>query len=307
MSKPLEMGIETLDTSVFSISISGKTVDIIKSLDSGLSDDPFYPSDLDILLTTPIEPNKDVSLTYTPTTENYLEGKYGTGKVSAFTEKITDNNSIIGAPFIIESYLDTKGTTICLTTSKPLVTSSLPRPMTFTLLGTSSTIQSISFNADGNILLALSPDIKRDAILTLNYTKPKINPLVGIDNTGEVASFSNKQIDNFSNKGAAVVTIATINAIDLTTRKLITLRMNKDLKEDYVSANSFSLYGTSRVINSVQISKNEVVLTLDKNITEDESYQILEVSYTAPKTNYLKTEDGSAPVASFIKRIYRNA
>ncbi|MGE5419862.1 MAG: SwmB domain-containing protein [Chloroflexota bacterium] len=143
--------------------------------------------------------------------------------------------------------------------------------------------------SDKNVYLTLSSPVKYGETVTLSYTKPSTNPLQCTSGT-QAESISAKSVVN---SVLAPVPVYVSSAVDNDTPNKIEMVYNDNLSSAFVpavTAFAATVNGSLKVVQSITISGNNVILTLPANLT---SRDTVKIAYTQPATNPLQTTSGA--------------
>ncbi len=261
----------------------------------------FSGSVVTLTLSPAVSSGSTIAVSYTvPDDTPRVEGRNNLDAES-FSEQSVTNNTAAPTPEFREASVSADGTELTITFSLALDTSSdgLADKSTFSLSGTSASVESLSVNGS-SVVLELSPLVEVNETITVSYAPPigALDPrLQSLTHSKAVEAFTNESVTN-NTDGKPRPLSATVDG------DAVEIVFDRELDDQSEPAGSaFSIGGVTATVSGVAISGKSLTLTISPAVTHLDT---ITVGYTSPMDMPLERDGSSLLVDSFSGQAVTN-
>ena len=255
-----------------------------------------------LTLATPVVNGDVVTVSYTQPATNLLQTSSG-GQAASLAAQSVANNVVPVIPVYVSSAIQNATPNILDMTYSLSLTSIVPAASSFGVLVNSvaRTVSAVAINMTKVSLTLASPVVDGD-VVTVSYTKPATNPLQTIAGVQAVSLAAQSVTNNVS---AVVIPVYVSSAIQNATPNILDMTYSLSLSSIVPAASSFGVLVNSvaRTVSAVAVSGTKVSLTLASPVVYGD---VVNVSYTKPATNPLKTSSGGQAASLSAQSVTNN-
>ncbi|MDE2891926.1 MAG: SwmB domain-containing protein [Chloroflexota bacterium] len=267
-----------------------------------VSGSSFSGSVVTLTLSPGVSAGSTITVSYKkPNSPPRIEARNNKDADSFMNQSVT-NNTVAPKPEFSSAAVSADGATLTIVFSLALDESaeSLPAASTFSLSGTSASVDAVTIDA-ATVVLSLDPLADIDETITVGYAPPTDEMAARLQAAGDaqaVAAFSAQEATNHADGKPRPIS-AEVDGDGLT------VSFDRDLDADSLPATTaFTLAGTTASVANRSINGSELRLTLSRAVDHTES---LSLSYSAPTEAPLKRAGKEIQVDSFTVAEVDNA
>ena len=267
-----------------------------------VSGSSFSGSVVTLTLSPGVSAGSTITVSYAkPNSPPRIEGRNNKDADSFMNQSVT-NNTVAPKPEFSSAVVSADGAKLTITFTLALDESAanLPAASTFSLSGTSASVDAVTING-ATVALSLDPLADVGETITVGYTPPTDETsarLQAASDSQAVAAFSRREATNNADGKPRPIS-AEVDGDSLT------VSFDRDLEANSLPATSaFTLAGTTASVATRSIGEGKLVLTLSRAVDHTET---LNLSYTAPTDAPLKREGNEILVDSFTMLEVSNA
>ena len=254
----------------------------------------FSGSVVTLTLSPAVSTGSTITVSYTvPDAPPRVEGR-NTRDAEAFGGQSVTNSTAAPAPAFSQATVSADGTELTISFSLALDTTSdgLPDKSTFSLSGTSGSVESVSISGS-SVSLTLSPIADINETITVSYAPPSDATAARLQSSAHskaVEAFLNKAVTNNADGKPRPVS-AVVDGDE------VVIGFDRNLDDQSEPATSaFAIGGVTATVSDVAISGKSLTLTISSAVTHVDT---ITVDYTSPMEMPLKRDGSSLLVDSF--------
>ncbi len=247
-----------------------------------------------LTLSPAVSTGSTITVSYTvPDAPPRVEGR-NTRDAEAFSGQSVTNSTAAPAPAFSQATVSADGTELTISFSLALDTTSdgLPDKSTFSLSGTSGSVESVSISGS-SVSLTLSPIADINETITVSYAPPSDATAARLQSSAHskaAETFLNKAVTNNADGKPRPVS-AVVDGDE------VVIGFDRNLDDQSEPATSaFAIGGVTATVSDVAISGKSLTLTISSAVTHVDT---ITVDYTSPMEMPLKRDGSSLLVDSF--------
>ena len=250
-------------------------------------------TNVQLTLATPVVFGDVISIDYTKPATNPLQTSSGGQAASFFGQSVTNRVASPALPTYVSSSIQNATPGLLVMVYNLTLANIVPSISAFTVKVGPVVRAVTSVSVSGtNVQLTLEYPVGYSDVITVDYTKPAINPLQ-TSSGSQAASIVAQPVTN--NVGDALPLLVS-SSIENATPGVLTMVYNQALANIVPATSAFTVKvgPVVRAVTSVSVSGTNVQLTLEYPVGYSD---VITVDYTKPATNPLQTSSGGQAVS----------